>query len=274
MNKINKALFGTDYEYFVVNEKGDVASAIGYIGGSKQEPLSIGEGCFRQSDNILAEANHPPVDNLEDWLYYFKYSHKQMSKILAPHGLTLFASTAQMIKDEYLEAKGARTFGCQPSFCAYPTTPKIKRDPKSNLRTAGVHVHVGIQDKGISNIDDLNRFMRIMDQNLGAPSVLLDPDRVRRQMYGQAGEFRYAKRGEWMVFEYRSLGSFLLSKEEYLTFIYTQTEKSIQDYNNGVDPPMELQVAINNYDEQACINLMGKENYELVLKLQNEVVNV
>lgn len=269
---INNFLIGTDYEYFVKNNQGDVASAIGFIGGTKKEPLSIGEGCFRQSDNILAEANHPPVNSLKDWLYYFGYAKEKMQEVLTPHELNLYVSTSEYIQDKYLSDKKAREFGCEPSFCAYPNDINCNIDPMSNLRTAGLHVHIGTKEGDVESEEELCRLMKIMDMNLGAPSVLLDPDRIRRKMYGLAGEYRFADRGDWQVFEYRSLGSFFLHSEELLQFVYEQTIKSIEDFNNGVNPSDELQEAINNYNVEECIRLMGEENYAKVKQLQLNVV--
>ena len=274
MAKINDFMIGTDYEYFVINEEGDVASAVGFIGGTKKEPLDLGEGCFRQSDNILAEANNPPVTSLDQWLYYFDYTHKKMSEILNPYGLELYVSTSEQIEKKYLRSRIARTFGCEASYCAYPNKPFANLNPSGTLRTAGLHIHVGFKPEDLESVKDIERFMRIMDVNLGAPSVLIDPDNIRRTMYGMAGEYRFTQRGEFMVIEYRSLGSYFLGSKELLAFTYNQTLKSIEDFNNGHNGYMELQEAINDYDEEACIKYMGEENYKAVQQLIKTKVNV
>ena len=264
---ITKFLIGTDYEYFVKNEEGQVASAIGYIGGTKKRPLSIGNNCFRQSDNILAEFNQPPVDNLKEWLDYFKYTHEKGSEVLAEHGLQLYTSTSEYIDPQFLRNPAARHFGCEISYCAYPNRPEADMNPTNLLRTAGLHVHIGFKEED----EDLERLMRIMDYNLGVPSVIIDPDKVRRQRYGVAGEFRFTKRGDWNVVEYRSLGAYFLSSEELLTFVWEQTIKSVADYNNGFNPSMDISYIINEYIEDEAWAVMDEATSEKVEQIINNV---
>ncbi len=250
MAKIENFLIGSDFELFGEDiDTGQVKSLVPYIEGTKEEPLSIGRDCFKQLDNILYEANIPPVTNREEFIDYITYCINQGNNILNLEGLKLRASSSETLTDSELSSIQARTFGCAPSFYAYDDDVMIDRN--TNLRTAGFHIHIGTKS-GIESIEDVQRLMQIMDYNIGLPGITIDPDRVRRQMYGRAGEYRIAERGEYTVVEYRAIGSFFLKNKNLISWIYDQTIKSINDYNDGMDfseqEKQEMQRAINEYD--------------------------
>lgn len=256
---ITNFLIGTDFEFFVKNEAGRIASAIGKIGGTKQAPLSIGNDCDRQEDNVLAEFNIPPVNSNERqrWLNYFQYVKRVGQKILNPHGLTLYASTSEIVDEEFLLNPIARRFGCEASYSAYSSTPRVDLNADNPLRTAGFHIHIGFKEDMEGY--DYERLMRVMDYFIGIPSVVIDPDRVRRQRYGQAGEYRFAIRGDYNVIEYRSLGSFFLKSEELIGWVFDQTVAAVKAFNEGLDPSLDLQHIINNYDVNGALFYIEKD---------------
>ena len=51
---------------------------------------------------------------------------------------------------------------------------------------------------------------------LGLPSVLLDPDERRKQLYGKAGAMRFKKYGA----EYRTLSNFWLFSDDLIEWAY------------------------------------------------------
>ena len=57
--------------------------------------------------------------------------------------------------------------------------------------------------------------IKLLDVFLGVPSVIIDPDKERRKLYGRAGAFRLTKYG----FEYRTLSSYMMSKDSILDLI-------------------------------------------------------
>ena len=57
--------------------------------------------------------------------------------------------------------------------------------------------------------------VKLLDIFLGIPSVIIDPDKKRRELYGRAGAFRLTKYG----FEYRTLSSYMMSKDSILDLI-------------------------------------------------------
>jgi len=279
MSKIKDFLIGTDYEYFVKdNASGDIISAEGYVFGTKEEPMKLGNDCHQQLDCVLYEINQPPVDNMKDWLDYFAYTKRLANVELAKNNLQLAALSSVFMKDEYLRTEQANIFGCQPSECAYTNRPVCEKG-KDGLRTAGFHIHIGVKnDDSFETLEDVNRLMQIMDYVLGLPSVLIDPDRVRRSMYGTAGEFRFHVRGDYMVPEYRALGGYFLN-EHLLEFVWKQTKKAIKYYNEGLeftkDEQNNLQRAIDTYDEEVAHQILSATDfYKEVIELMGESVKI
>ena len=59
---------GSDPETFLMDKAGKYISSVGLIGGSKDHPMSIGEGCFVQEDNVTVEFNTPPTANKQEFV--------------------------------------------------------------------------------------------------------------------------------------------------------------------------------------------------------------
>lgn len=54
--KIENPTFGTDFEMCVrAIDTRKLKSVVGLLGGTKNKPLELGKGCFRQEDNVMAE---------------------------------------------------------------------------------------------------------------------------------------------------------------------------------------------------------------------------
>lgn len=107
----------------------------------------------------------------------------------------------QAVKVDLAHMKDApddlKTFGCDPSYCAYDLVPKVPQiDAMTHeFRYAGGHLH-------FSGLDTINEpsnhptMIRLLDVYLGLPLAALFGDEkssMRRKYYGQAGEFRSQK---------------------------------------------------------------------------------
>src|SRR5690606_27611941 len=88
------------------------------------------------------------------------------------------------------------------------------------LRTAGGHIHVGYDNPDNAMSADI---VLAMDVMLGVPSVLIDGDTRRRQMYGKAGCFRFKEYG----LEYRTLSNFWIMSEERIRWAFRQTQQAV-----------------------------------------------
>ena len=112
--------------------------------------------------------------------------------------------------------------------------------------------------------------IKLLDIFLGIPSVIIDPDRERRKLYGRAGAFRLTKYG----FEYRTLSSYMMSKDSILNLVcellmlaleycgtpLTFDKDQIQYIINGSDVE-EAKKFLNNFDYIQESNLKHIKNF-------------
>ncbi len=220
---------GSDPEVFIKDmETGDIMSIIGLLGGSKQLPMDIGEGCSCQEDNILAEFNIPPVTNKEDFIKHINYGKDYISTVIAGHGGLLHYSSSEVVSDEILSDDKAKEFGCEPSMNA--VTRKIRevniceRDPIEirNLRSSGFHIHIGYDNP----TEDMNeRIVLAFELMVSMPLVKFDNDEYhRRSLYGLHGEFRHKTYGV----ECRSLGGYFISNDDWIGKVYDMTLQALK----------------------------------------------
>jgi len=251
----NQFTIGTDIEKFVVDAEGNSVSVEGKLGGSKKEPLDIGNGCNRQEDCVLAEFGTPPVmyGEADKFIDYLKYCSKIGSEILNKQGLYLLAGSSRTFNKKELFTEQAMTFGCDPSYNVYTRSLSVIPSPEEvgNLRSAGFHIHIGFPKNTYSTefeyIQATEKIIKLMDLYLGVPSIIMDMDTERRKIYGKPGDFRYRFVGDDIfVLEYRSLGGGLLGSEESIRYVFNQTCKVIDTFINGEEVPQKLESDIQN----------------------------
>lgn len=226
-----KLTIGSDFELLVKNlELNKIVPVPLKFGGSKVNPLGIGNGCHRQIDCVTAEFNIPPGTTKEEFLNSINYCMTAGNRILSDinPALTLVAKSSNRFDQEDLDVSDVyTTFGCSSSIDAWSRKSREAcADEAKNLRSAGFHVWIGLEDVDV----DTELFLRIvksMDLFLGLPSLLIDQDQERRSIYGQAGDCRYKQIKEITLCEYRSLGSYMLSSKELISYVYDQTIKAV-----------------------------------------------
>jgi hypothetical protein len=97
---------------------------------------------------------------------------------------------------------------------------------------------------------------------MGLPSILLDTDTERRQLYGNPGDFRFTSYG----FEYRTLGGALLRSPKIIAFLYQQLLNAVEDYKYKASAAKinlwstEIQLAIRNSDVELTKELLQEFN--------------
>lgn len=255
---------GSDPELFIINTKtGKVVSSIGLIPGEKGNPYrsdDMPKGFGLEIDNILAEFNIPAVKTKEDWIKsmnYMKNYIRNYVKKVNPDFDILCAASMYVPKDQ-LNTPEAQLFGCDPDYNAYTEeeNPKPKGE-RGTLRSAGCHIHIGYPK---FNADTSVQLVKYLDAYLGLPSILLDPDKKRRSLYGKAGSFRLQP---WGV-EYRVLSSAMMKDDVTLSFVWDQIERAVMSQYYGIElPPADLvQQAINTSNVELAKELINK--FELV----------
>jgi hypothetical protein len=244
---------GADPELFLKNSSGKLISSIGLIGGSKQHPKLISEnGHAIQEDNVSVEFNIPPCESASAFVDNLNFVLTHLDKRAAELGLQFATNiAAASFPEDQLNCPEAFVFGCEPDFNAW--TRRINPRPHADdytLRSCGGHVHVGTKLDGIAVI-------RAMDLFLGVPSIFLDPDTKRRELYGKAGAYRSKNYGV----EYRTLSNFWIWKDATKKWVYDQTKRALEFVESGSVIPAThgklIRNAINNGDYNAA-EVLGK----------------
>lgn len=105
--------------------------------------------------------------------------------------------------------------------------------------------------------------VRILDLFLGVPSILIDEDDRRRQLYGKAGCFRFTSYGV----EYRVMSGYFIDSPKLIGWCFDQILAAIEFLNNGgsVDEDAaDIVDAINNNNRKAAEDLIKKYKINLV----------
>lgn len=234
---------GTDCEFFVKDEEHNISSAIGLIGGSKEDPLIVSGGNL-QEDNVLAEMATNPVRTLDEWLLCIQDVRGDLEDKIKP--FTLECQSSYVYTKEQLMSypDEALILGCTPDFNVYKGKNNPSPNPKQGLRTAAGHVHFSyVRPNNSATIS----IVKALDYTLGLWSVITDDDKERRKLYGKAGCVRFKDYGG----EYRTLGNFWLRNTIRQTFVYNITKMCVE--HHAVMLPM-LRAIVNEEDLQAIIN--------------------
>lgn len=218
---------GADPELFLHDTKtGEIVSAIGLVGGDKKNPRKVPYGAV-QEDNVLAEFNIDPVDNLDDFKRNIREVLKSLQEIVGSRYKFQFIAS-HTFKEDYLYSVGpmAFKFGCDPDINAWFASEDYPTDPPTPysmgpLRTAGGHLHIGF--KRPEEVD-IPQFIRILDTFLYAPIITSDSawgpsERKRMMHYGKAGSYRKTPYGV----EYRTLSNWWLREERFIDWVWNQT---------------------------------------------------
>jgi len=225
----------------------------GLIFGDKMEPEYI-DGTHQRGvllDNVCIEYVCKPADNRDEFVNEQLLMKKYIETLLATFRLRLHTETSGVFEAKYLTSENNRTFGCSPAYNPRTLEAYKAPDPNTNLRTASFHLHVSLDKK--MTFEEAAKLSLLFDLHVGVPSVVLQRDRTRRQMYGKAGEFRHTV---YKGMEYRVLGNEYLFSQEKLELVYEQVTDAIDDYLNNrqldTNTVLLTESIINNYDtEQA-----------------------
>lgn len=261
---IVKYLIGSDPELFLFDTKlKKYIPGIGLIGGSKNQPLDIGNGCKVQEDGVMAELNVPPTTDSDEFYNSIKYCTDYLKKILPPH-IELRWNASAEFDPKFLKSKQARTMGCDPDFNAWSgdVNDIVDNSAFLNLRCSGGHIHIGY-DKPDFNVNF--ELVKLMDLFLGVPSVFLDKDKLRKKLYGKAGAMRHQLHGV----EYRVLSNFWLVDKKSIDWVFNAVSNVIRAYNEGLlekvyESGQNIIEAINDSNEEITRKLIEKYQIDTI----------
>lgn len=251
---------GSDPELFVTQD-GEVISAIGLIGGSKDAPLPVQDGAL-QEDNVLAEFNIEPCFDTDTFVNRINSVVDQLHTRLGEGKSTVVKPSHTFTMPQITAGgKAAMTFGCDPDMNCW--TAKLNDAPNARtlLRTAGGHVHIGYDNP---STEMSLKLAQLCDIVLGIPSVLLDTDNQRRELYGKAGACRLKPYG----FEYRTLSNFWLANDDLKAWVFNvavsvPTKLHLLDEVLAIYSPDYIQEIINTSNIDAAATIVEQFNLEL-----------
>jgi len=264
MSKLNLTL-GADPELFLVDAQNAFVSAVGLIGGTKQQPLPlpIGEGFAVQEDNVAVEYNIPPSASREEFNNNINSAMQCLTERIAGLGLRFSDVSAVAFPEMQLNDPRALEFGCDPDFNAWKDGAQNPR-PKATdwrLRSCGGHVHIGYSFDSQAAVCS---FIRHLDLYLSVPAVLMDEGNLRKQLYGKPGAFRYKPYG----CEYRSLSNFWTLTSKTRDWVWDSIELAMDAWQNKkIDIDSERKAilsAINKNNKELAQGLINKYNLLVV----------
>ncbi len=230
---INEVTVGTDCELFIVDPiQKEYIPAIGRIGGMKGYPVPIGNGCGLEEDNVAVEFTVPSVSIIggEEAMWGSIQHCLTEIKRRFPDAYELAIIPSAIFSKEALVDPMARVFGCEPDFNAWKDG-SMNPHPKSKnkrLRSCGGHIHIGYNNP---YIDVSMAIVRALDVHVTIPSLLIDTDTRRRELYGKAGSFRPKDYGV----EYRTISNFWIKDKSYVDWVFAAINNALRAVNQGVD---------------------------------------
>lgn len=234
-----KYLIGADPELFVVDNTGSFISGHLFPCGTKQEPRKTKHGAV-QVDGIALEFNVTPSREKHEFITNLRSVVADLNEIVEEihPGASLKAIPSADVGLKFLDAipKENAELGCNPDYNAYEMCPNSTPNAMTPFRTGSGHVHIGFCDFDNSKLDSFEHFIKCamlakeLDYYLGLPSLQWDSDNQRRELYGQAGAFRPKPYG----MEYRVLSNRWVDDENLMGFVFDQTQKAMEAFDNGV----------------------------------------
>lgn len=230
--------FGCDPELFVLDSDGNAVCADGLIPGTKLEPYKVDGGAV-QVDGMAAEFNIDPVTTYEEFNLNVNKVMGQLRKML-PKGYTLAAVPSMQFSEKVWEEAPlhAKVLGCTPDYNAWDGTvnPPPDGDLIPRTRTASGHLHIGWTD-GASLEDEhyieaCRSLVKQLDWYLGAWSLEVDKDTIRRHLYGKSGAMRFKPYGV----EYRVLSNFWLTSGQRKAQMWDRLQAAIWDMSMNYFP--------------------------------------
>jgi len=217
---------GADPEFFLERD-GVPVSAYDMIPGTKHKPHPVECGAV-QVDGMALEFNIDPAIESQEFVHNINTVLGHLRDMIPPEYDFSYTSVAAFGRD-YIKAQPqkARILGCTPDFNAY--TGRQNKNPSilNPIRTAAGHIHIGwLSENDIAfnarHLAECRVFTKQLDYVLGLPSLLVDTDPTRRQMYGKAGAYRPKPYGV----EYRVLSNFWLQSDTLKAWVFNSTQQA------------------------------------------------
>ena len=259
---IKNVTLGADPELFLQNEV-EIISAEGLIGGTKEEPREVPglDGFFIQEDNIMVEFNIPPSKTSEEFQENIETMLDFVEEVGRVYDCSISKEASADINEDFLGTPQSETFGCEPDFNVYTGEENNVTVPfGSRLRTCGGHIHIGYDSP---NANTSAAIVAAMDITLGLVSLSMDKDDRRRQLYGDAGSFRFKEYGV----EYRTLSNFWIFDKKTVDWAWKGTHSAIELVNSGIMSELTVKFGAD------IQNSIDSDNKKLAKQLLKNISN-
>lgn len=251
---------GADPEFFLANSEGKLFPAHQAGLPYKEMPIPFMNGKALR-DGYALELN-PTADSCRTVMAYYVWGLlKDLRAKHLPYGTKVLARSAAEIDLKALEdAPGdVSQFGCDGAWNAYSQTivkPSL-HGPTHPLRYTGGHLHASRPTHNkhwAKDMDDVFLWAKLEDRFTGLISTYLTGSEwagLRRQYYGQAGEFRLQEYPNAIGgLEYRTPGSEIFSHPALLNLclgVFREVYEQFPEFKKYYSPKEEQQVrdAIN-----------------------------
>lgn len=230
--------FGADPELFLQTENGEYVSAEGLLPGTKSEPFKVERGAV-QVDGMAAEFNIDAAETFDDFNKNIVTVLKQLQGML-PKGIKLVPLPAVEFSKAVWDVAPdkAKELGCTPDFNAWTgeVNPPPENTKRPRLRTASGHLHIGWTENAstadIDHIENCRDLVKQLDWYLGGWSLQVDPDPIRRLLYGKAGACRFKPYGV----EYRVLSNFWVMDGARRRVVWDRMQTALHDMRSNFMP--------------------------------------
>lgn len=283
---VKNITLGADPEMFLWSNKlNRFWPVVGLIGGTKNLPLPItNEGHAIQEDNVMVEYCIPPSKTADEFVKHIVFTKEYINTLLENIRIPIENEIGDLdIEDlelvtkciasatfqyEDLISDQAQMFGCESDYDVYTFDANKVNRINPYLRSAGGHIHLGYDNH---NMDTTVKLIKAFDLFLGLQSVILDPDKERRSMYGKAGCYRIKPK---YGFEYRTLSTFWTENEELMRWTYNQAMNAINFVNNDgiITNEEEIIKAINTSNVEMAMEILNDYNIE-IKEINNLIIN-
>lgn len=248
---------GSDPEFPVFQN--DVPIPVtGLLGGSKDNPIIAGPFGGYQEDNVNAEINPVPSDDVGKVVENVLACKEVVATKLAVHGATIKSVPYTVYPGKLPQA--CSIAGCDPDYNIYTRKANVPPDLSgTNARSAGGHVLMQVPIE-----TDVPKFVQMCDRTLGLLSTLWDKDTERRALYGKPGSFRARRLGNhsWLI-EYRTMSNAWTANEHLIRYVFN-VFKRIPELMNKFD---HVHAKVMPYQVEGSIIGHGYSS-EYVLKAQ------
>lgn len=259
-----KFTFGVDPELFPKKD-GKFICAYGLIEGDKQNPKRVDKGAV-QVDGFALEFNIDPVKTEDEFVISIHEVLRQLYALVP--GYEVLAVPVAHYDMDYIHAQPekAKELGCDPDFNAWEGGEVFpKPDGERPFRTGAGHLHIGWGKKLLDQANHLYMcidLVKQLDFFLGLPSLLLDQDTLRRQMYGKAGCFRPKDYGV----EYRTLSNFWVTDEKLIRYIFRNTNLALEELlkGNRLFSHTNIEETINSSDKDSALKIIKQFNIPML----------